>query len=169
MKKLYIIIIGLLLLTTSCIAQLNNLNDTELFEGIRFNNVTLSQVMKSKGNLNKMKTLFGNDIEETSNNTGPYIGKNIFNTNLYFHFEDETDKGNNYDLTYIKVKNSSVTVNIKGLSIKIGNDKSKFGNLLLNTNTNRFVFTDEDTGSVSLSFQIDTTTNKIIEIKFIAY
>jgi hypothetical protein len=169
MKKLYIIIIGLLLSTISCKAQLNNLNDTELFEGIRFNNVTLSQVMKSKGILTQMKILFGNDIEETPNKTGLYIGKNIFDTNLYFHFEDETDAGNNYDLTYIKVKNSSVTVNIKGLSIKIGDDKSKFGNLLMNTNTNRFVFTDQDTGSVSLSFQIDPNTNKVSKIKFIAY
>ena len=98
---------------------------------------------------------------------GIYIGKNIFNTNLYFHFEDETDTGNNYDLTYIRVKNSSVIVNVKGLSVKIGDHKSKFMGFKLNSN-NKYNFTDKDTGSTSLFFKIDKN-DKVSEIKYISY
>ena len=116
-----------------------------------------------------MKLLFGNDIQERPNDTAPFLAKFIWNTNLSFGFEDETDTGNNYDLTYIDVKNNSVIVNVKGLSIKLGDDKSKFGNILLNSNTNSYVFTDQDTGSVSLSFKVDSLTNKVIEINYISF
>ena len=125
--------------------------------------------MLSSGNLNRLKSLFGNDIEERPNNTAPFLAKFLYNNDISFGFEDETDTGNNYDLTYISVKNSNVNVNVKGLTIKIGDDKSKFGNLLLNTEDNSINFTDRDTGSVSLSFQIDPNTNKVTEIKFIAF
>ncbi len=152
----------------SCKAQLNNLNDSELFDGIRFNNVTLSQIMKSKGSLIKIQTFFGSNFIETSNNTGPYIGKELSNNNIVISFEDETDSGNNYDLTTIYVLNSSVIVNVKGLSIKIGDSKSKFDNYLFNEIDRSYNFTDADTGSVGLSFKIDTN-NKVSKIELICF
>jgi len=158
-----------LIMFISCKAQLNNLNDTELFEGIKFNNISLGSIMESSGDLAIIKSYFGNNIIEGANDSAPFLAKFLYNNDISFGFEDETDTGNNYDLTYIRVRNSSVIVNIKGLSIKIGDDKSKFGNLLLNANTNKFIFTDQDTGSVGLSFQIDSITNKVTAIKFIAY
>ena len=169
MKHTHIIIIGLLLTTISCKAQLNNLNDSELFDGIKFNKVSLGTIMKSKGDLAQIKTLFGNDLKEEANNTAPFLAKELSNDNILFGFEDETDIGNNYDLTSIYVLNYRVSVAIKGRVIKLGDDKSKFGNLILNTNINSYVFTDQDTGSVSLSFQIDSVTNKVTKIKFIAF
>lgn len=168
MKKIILTTI-IILITLSCRAQLNNLNDSELFDGVKFNNVSLGSIMLSKGDLTQMKLLFGNDIQERPNDTAPFLAKFIWNTNLSFGFEDETDTGNNYDLTYIDVKNNSVIVNVKGLSIKLGDDKSKFGNILLNSNTNSYVFTDQDTGSVSLSFKVDSLTNKVIEINYISF
>ncbi|QMU64764.1 MAG: hypothetical protein GKR88_11010 [Flavobacteriaceae bacterium] len=168
MKKILITTLFFIIIF-SCKIQLNNLNDTELFDGIKFNNVSLRSIMDSKGDVTQMRALFGNDIQQEDNNSGPFIGKDIFNSKFYFHYEDETDTGQDFDLTYIKVKNSSVIVNIRGLSIKIGDDRSKFGSLLFNTRFNGYVFTDQDTGSVSLSFQIDNDTNKVTEIKFTAY
>ena len=138
-----------------------------IFAAIVIHNVPLGNIMTASGDLTKMKTFFGSDIQETPNNTGIYIGKNIFNTNLYFHFEDETDTGNNYDLTYIRVKNSSVIVNVKGLSVKIGDHKSKFMGFKLNSN-NKYNFTDKDTASTSLFFKIDKN-DKVSEIKYISY
>ncbi|MFS4456716.1 hypothetical protein [Maribacter sp. 2304DJ31-5] len=167
MKNIILTII-ILFATISCKSQLNNLNDTELFDGIRFNNVTLSQIMKSKGKLNQMKILFGNNIVEEANDTGPYIGKELSNNNIVFSFEDETDSGNNYDLTYIDILNSNVIVNVKGLSIKIGDDKNKFGNLLFNPSDSSYNFTDKDTGSVGLSFKIDRS-NKVSAIELICF
>ena len=169
--KNIILTIVILFTGISCEAQFNYLNnDTELFDGIKFNNVSLGDIMIASGDLTKMKAFFGSDIQETPNNTGIYIGKNIFNTNLYFHFEDETNTGNNYDLTYIRVKNSSVIVNVKGLSVKIGDHKSKFRGFIFNTykEDNSFNFTDKDTGSISLSFKIDKD-DKVSEIEYISF
>jgi hypothetical protein len=172
MKNIMLTLV-ILFTSISCKAQLgaylNNINDTELFDGIKFNNVSLGDIMVASGDLTKMKDLFGNNIQKVPNNSGPYIGKELYNGNIVFGFEDETDTGNNYDLTDITIRNSSVIVNVKGLSIRIGDDKSKFGSYLFNPNSNSYNFTDADTGSVGLSFQIDSITNKVTEIKFIAY
>ncbi len=169
MKKIFLITM-VLLVTISCKAQLNNLNDNELFEGIQFNNVSLGTIMESSGDLNKMKTLFRNNIVEEANDSAPFLAKELSNDNIVLSFEDETDTGNNYDLTSIYVLNSSVTVNIKGLSIKIGDDKSKFGNLIFNTykEDNSYNFTDQDTGSVGLHFKINSS-NKVSEINLICF
>ena len=149
-------------------AQLNNLSDTELFDGIKFNNVSLGDIMVASGDLTKMRNYFGNSIQEKPNNTGPFLGKDISNRSLYFHFEDETDTGNNYDLTYIKVKSNYVTVNVKGLSIKLWDDKSKFKDFLFNAEDSSYNFTDADTGSVGLSFKI-SKYNTVSEIKLICF
>lgn len=169
MKNIFITWLITLIMAISCNAQLNNLNDTELFEGIKFNNISLGSIMQSSGDLAIIKSYFGNDMQEILNSSGPYIGKELYNGYFVFGFEDETDTGNNYDLTDITVRNSSVIVNVKGLSIKIGDDKSEFGNLLFNTNDKSYNFTDQDTGSVGLSFKIDNQTNKVSEIALICY
>ena len=80
--KNIILTIVILFAGISCKAQFNYLNSTEVFDGIKFNNVPLGNIMTASGDLTKMKTFFGSDIQETPNNTGIYIGKNIFNTNF---------------------------------------------------------------------------------------
>ena len=124
--------------------------------------------MVSSGDLTKMREYFGNSIQERPNDTAPFLAKFLWNNNISFGFEDETDSGNNYDLTYIKVKNSSVIVNVKGLSIKIGDDKSKFGNYLFNSTDSSYNFTDADTGSVGLHFKINNF-NKVSKIELICF
>ncbi len=168
MKQILIILIINLLLPISGKAQLNNLTDSELFEGIQFNNISLSKIMKSKGNLNKMKTFFGNDIEGVVNDTAPSLAKDFYNDNISLGFEDERDLGNNYDLARIYIRNSSITVKVKELVIKIGDDKRKFNNYLFNSNSSSYNFTDADTGSVGLSFKINNL-NKVSGIKLICF
>ena len=166
--KNIILTIVFLFAAISCKAQFNYLNnDTELFDEIKFNNVSLGDIMIASGDLTKMKTFFGSDTQERPNNTAPFLAKFIINNDISFGFEDETDTGNNYDLTYIRVKNSSVIVNVKGLSVKIGDHKSKFINFNLNSNNN-YNFTDNDTGSISLFFKIDKD-DKVSEIEYISY
>lgn len=157
-----------LLFSISCKAQLNNLNETELFDGIKFNNISLGNIMESSGNLTQMRTYFGNDIQERANDTAPYLAKFLLNNFISFGFEDETDTGNNYDLTFIRVINSSVNVNVKGLSVKIGDSKSKFDNFLFNEIDRSYNFADADTGSIGLSFKIDSS-DKVSAIKLICY
>ncbi len=55
--------------------QLNNLSNTELFNGIRFNNISLGRIMETKGDLTTIRSLFGNNMHEVSNNTGLFSGK----------------------------------------------------------------------------------------------
>ena len=167
MKK--IIITAVILFSSLCCkAQLNNLNDTELFDGIKFNNVSLGDIMVASGDLTKMRNYFGNSIEERPNIPAPFLAKFLWNNQLSFGFEDETDTGNNYDLTYIKVKSNYVTVNVKGLSIKLWDDKSKFKDFLFNAEDSSYNFTDADTGSVGLSFKINKH-NTVSEIKLICF
>ena len=61
-------------------------------------------------------------------------------------------------------------MNVKGLSVKIGDHKSKFRDFIFNTykEDNSFNFTDKDTGSISLSFKIDKD-DKVSEIKYISF
>jgi hypothetical protein len=165
--KNIILTIVILFAGISCEAQFNYLNTTEVFDGVKFNNISLGNIMTSSGDLTKMKTFFGSDIQETPNNTGIYIGKELSNDNIVFSFEDETDTGNNYNLTTIIVLDSSVIVNVKGLSVKIGDHKRKFRGFKLNSN-NKYNFTDKDTGSTSLFFKIDKN-NKVSEIEYISY
>jgi hypothetical protein len=165
--KNIILTIVILFAGISCEAQFNYLNTTEVFDGVKFNNISLGNIMTSSGDLTKMKTFFGSDIQETPNNTGIYIGKELSNDNIVFSFEDETDTGNNYNLTTIIVLDSSVIVNVKGLSVKIGDHKRKFRGFKLNSN-NKYNFTDKETGSTSLFFKIDKH-DKVSEIKYISY
>ena len=168
MKQILIILIINLLLPISCKAQLNNINNDEFGESIKFNNVTLGEIMVAGGNLNKMKTFFGNDIQEVVNDTAPSLAKDFYNDNISLGFEDERDLGNNYDLARIYIRNSSITVKVKELVIKIGDDKRKFNNYLFNSNSSSYNFTDAGTGSVGLSFKINNL-NKVSGIKLICF
>lgn len=167
MKQLTFII-AMLLTSIVAHAQLNNLSNTELFDGIQFNNVSLGRVMETKGDLTKIRSLFGNNTQERANNTAPHLAKFIWNHNFSFGFEDESDTGNNYSLSYIKVNSNSVNVNVKGVSIKIGDNKRKLKNFLFNADSSSYNFTDRGTGSIGLSFKIDAAGN-VSAIELICY
>ena len=114
-----------------------------------------------------MKALFGSDLEfEFENDI--LISKGFWKPELY-SFLFSSDDGNYYVPTSISIFNSSETVTVKGIAVKLGDDKSIFGSLLLNTNTNSIIFIDEETGTSSLAFMIDPSTDKIIKIEFNAF
>ena len=81
MKQLTFIT-AMLLTSMVAHAQLNNLSNTELFDGIQFNNISLGRIMETKGDLTKIRSLFGNNMQEVSNNTGLFIGKELYNSNI---------------------------------------------------------------------------------------
>lgn len=147
-------------------AQLNNLTYNELTQKVSINSKTLGEILNTKGELNKIKSLLGSDFIEKTDNTSFFKGKFIYNDNISFSFEDETNTGNDYYVTSIKIHSPKIILNLKGTSIKLGDSKSKFSNYLFNSNYGGYVFTDADTGSVSLAFKIDKTTNTISEITY---
>ena len=166
MKKIYVIITIVLISSYSCKAQTNQLTETE-FDNIKINNITLRNIINTKGNETKIKTLLGSNIISQSNTTGPSIGKDFWNDAVYLNFEDESNTGSQYNLTNIQIKNSSMNINIKGITAKLGDNVNIFGNgIVLNTNKgdNSVVFISEL--SSSIAFKIDKITNKIIEIVF---
>lgn len=160
----------IILLFHSSLAQNTSLdNETELFDGIKFDNVDLGDIMITKGDLTQMRSLFGNSIVEEQNETAPFLAKDLYNDKLFFGFEDDTETGKDYYLAFIKVNSPSVVVKVKNLTISLGDDKTKFDLYPYNQNSKSFNFVDKDTGSASLSFEIDENTNKVSAIKFILF
>lgn len=167
MKYLYLPIALFFVGVSSCYAQHNKLNDNELFKGIKFNDISLEKIMNTNGDYNKLKVLFSNNLIFKPNNTGFVSGKDFWSNDLYLNFEDERDNGS-YDLAYIEVTKPSAKVTVRGKTYNIGDDINKFLGLKIHTYKGEkiIIFTDGDTGSTSLSFNIDKITNKVSSIKF---
>lgn len=166
MKKIYLIITIALISSYSCKAQLNKLTRIE-YNNIKINDVTFQSIYSTNGDEASMKALFGSDLEfEFENDI--LISKGFWKPELYSFLFSSND-GNYYVPTSISIFNSSETVTVKGIAVKLGDDKSIFGSLLLNTNTNSIIFIDEETGTSSLAFKIDPSTDKIIKIEFNAF
>ena len=169
MKKINLIVTILFVGLYSCKAQTNQLTEAE-FYNIKINNITLRSIYDTNADLTKMRTLFGDSLVYQANTTGPSLGRDFWNDNIYLNFEDDSNTGNQYNLTNIQVESSSENVTIKGITIKLGDDVSIFGkNVVINRNNgdNSVVFISEL--SSSFAFKIDELTNKIIEITFNAY
>lgn len=160
------LVLTMLISYYSCKAQLNELTQTE-YQNIKINDVTFQEIYDTNADLTKMKDLFGSNLHYEFEND-ILIRKEFWIPDLYY-FNFNSDEGNYYFPTIIKIRSSLVTVTVKDITVKLGDNKSKFGSLLMNNNSNSIVFTDQDTGSVSLAFKIDESTNRIIEIEFNAY
>lgn len=157
-----------MIISYSGLAQNNTLSDSEFSNGIEFNGISLTTIMSSNANIRLIRSYFGNEILEQSNNSAPSLAKDFYSNDISIGFEDETNSGTNYQLRSIYILNSNLRVKVQDLSVKIGDDGSMFENFSFNTNTRSFVFIDESTGSASLSFEIDNT-NKVKGISLIVY
>jgi hypothetical protein len=162
MKKIYLIITILFVSICSCKAQTIQLTGTE-FYNIKVNNNTLRSIYDTNADVTKMKALFGSDLLYKYEND-ILIYKEFWNHNYSFSF------GEDDNLDYFKVHSSSITVIVKGITVKLGDKVSVFGNsIVINTynGDNSVVFVSEL--SSSIAFKIDKITNKIIEIEFNAF
>ena len=165
MKKIHLIITVIFISSYSCKAQKNKLTRTEYYN-IKINNVTFQSLYDTNGDEASMKALFGSDLLYHYEND-ILIRKEFWKTGVYY-FDFNSDEGDYYVPTNIDIESSSTTITVKGISVKLGDDKSIFGSLLLNTNTNSIIFVSE-TGTSSLAFKIDPFTNKISKIEFNAF
>ncbi len=147
-------------------AQQNKLSDQELFEGIKFENVSLGKIMDTNGDLTLMKNLYGDSLVVKVDTSSPFLAKFISTDKISFGFEDESESGNDYNLAFIVVRSQEISVQVKDLNVRLGDDKSKFADLLFNQKFNGYIFTDNDTGTTSLSFELDDK-EKVSSIRFI--
>lgn len=158
--------IAVMLLSISIWSQQNKLSFNELTQEVKINNNELGDLLETKGNLTEVIKLLGSDFFEKTDNSSLFKGKFIYNDQISFSFEDETNIGNDFYVTKIRVHSNDIVVNLKGTNVKLGDSKSKLGDYQFNTNFGGYVFTDADTGSVSLAFKVDKTSNTISEITY---
>ena len=142
-------------------AQQNLLSDQIKIEG-----TSLGELMASHGNLSQLKVYLGDSLIEKQDNSAPHPSKFIFNSDISLGFEDEENSGD-FDLSWISIRSSLISVTIKGVGFKLGSSKSDLKNYKYNIDASSFVFTDADTGSVSLFFHIGKD-ERIKEIKFVS-
>lgn len=185
MKKTYLFIITTFLaFTFTAKAQfntLNQLNNNELLE-ISFNKISLGDIMDISGNDQKAEALFGKGNFDSIHND--YLNPNpnssedcpswckyyqFFNNGMYVRFEKFSKNENVYHLTYLKIKNPSVKVAIKGVSVSLGDNINAFNNFKVNEKNNWVVFIDEQTATIDITFYFDPTTRKITNIKMHTY
>ena len=150
----------------SLIAQQNLLSDLELFDQIKIEGTSLGDIMTTHGNLNQLKAYFGDSLIEKQDNSAPHPSKFIFNSDISLGFEDEENNGE-FDLSWIAIRSNLISISVKGTTLKLGSLKSDLKYYDFNSNASSFVFTDADTGSVSLNFKIGKD-DKITEILFIS-
>ena len=163
MRVLYLLV---LFVFEDAQAQQNLLSDQELFDQIKIERTSLGELMTSHGNLNQLKVYLGDSLIEKQDNSAPHPSKFIFNSEISMGFEDEESNGE-YDLSWISIRSNLISLSIKGVVLKLGSPKSDLKNYKYNIDASSFVFTDADTGSVSLFFHIGKD-ERIKEIKFVS-
>lgn len=171
MKNLKLIIITVLIGSYSCQGQHNILSESE-FNAVKFGDASLIDIFQSLGDVDQMNTLFVNyPLSNQANNSHPmHPGRDFFNLKISIGFSNES--GNQYDLSDIDILSSSISVNVKGIEIRLGDHINIFGNnieIIEHPDEKIVNFTDEGTGTSSLAFYILPSTNRIIKITFNVY
>ena len=183
MKTPSLIFFIALLLSFSCSAQLNELTVEEL-ENITFNNIALGDIMGINGQDSKAEALFGkgnfeslsNDYENPNPNSQedcPFWCKyyQFFTNGVYVRFEKFSVNESVYYFTYLKVKDPSVIVTVKDVSIALGDDISIFEEkgYVISEKYNWVVFVDKETSTIDITFHFDPSTRKVEAIKMDTY
>ena len=164
-------------------AQLNKLTVEEL-EGIQFNNITLGDIMDISGDDSKALALFeegnfesiSNDYETPNPNSQedcPFWCKyyQFFTNEVYVRFEKFSVSESDYYFTYLKVKDSSITVRVKDVSIALGDKIDVFQEkgYVIYEKYHKIVFVDEETSTIDITFEFDPSTRLVNEIRVSTY
>ena len=172
MKKINLLMLILIVLSSynSPAQNVNILTESE-YSNILINDVNWNQIKETQGNLFELKTYF--EITESSINakTEPSLAKEIKIANFYFHFEDRSGVGNNYELTDFSIMNNQGSITVKGKMITIGDNINKLGLVLINTNSEgekKIIFgTNYASDGIWISF--NQSTKLITKIEYTLY
>lgn len=169
MKIINYLILVFLLWTFSCTAQINTVNIEEL-ANISFNDIKLTQIRSIRGIDENAEALFGKgNFESKANTSGPDLGRDFWNEDITFGFEDSSNSGNYFYLLYLYVNHSNVQVTVKDVTVSIGDDIDAFQGYNISENNHWVVFADEDTSTIDITFIFNPSTRKITEIKMYTY
>lgn len=161
-KKLTIII-AIIAFSFAKAQNINNLSLNEFYNEICFENTCLNNIIDTHSDLGNIKTLFNTPVVKSrDDNTTNSIGYKV--KGYFFDFEETSTSNSDkdYSIAYVWVENNS-KVDIKGISIGIGDNISKLGSVKI-LKSGKIVFYNEDTNA---SLNILYSNNKITEISFI--
>ena len=117
MKTIILTIVLIIPSLVKCQISSNIISESE-FNAIKFGDASLLDIFQSLGDINQMNTLFENDLTHAANNTGFVPGLDFWlEDKLYINFENES--GNQYDLSYIDILSSSISVIVKGIEVRL--------------------------------------------------
>ena len=141
----------------------NTLTDEEYY-AIKINTFFIGDLIDTRGDYSKLKSMFGNDLLLKSYNK-PFEVVEYWNNKITVRFEEE-DK----TLTYFQL-NYPNTITIKGKKVKIGDDIALLGQVKIDTANGKYsaYFNDEETLSASVTIEANPKTKKITEIYYILF
>lgn len=165
MKKTFICLFVALLYTTVSFAQFKgNTMTLEEYTAIKINDFTMLDLIDTRGDYSKLKTMFGNDLQYKTYEKSFEVVE-YWNNKITVRFEEE-DK----ILTYFKLHYPN-TITIKGKKVKIGDDIGLLGLVKVDTTDGAYsvYFNDEETLSASITIEANPITKKITEIYYILF
>lgn len=169
MKKIIKLLLAFMLITLSGIGQeINHLSDYE-YKNILINGVNWLSISETKGDINKMRAYFGNDLNYETE-TEPILSIYIWNNCLSFRFENNSDYENEYNLVGFRIKQTS-NFTIKGKTFTIGDSIDVLGTVKINSDESGvkyIVFSDSNSDS-AIYIAFDQITNRVTEIKYVSF
>ena len=167
MKKIVIVLLVSLFYNQSSYSQikLNIISDAE-YEQIKINDIPLFDLIRTNGDYSKLKLMFGNDLQFKTYNKSFEVVE-YWNNKIIARFEED-DK----ILTYFKLHYPS-TLTIKGKRVKIGDNMSELGLVVIDTTSSTEVYSidyiDEETHTASFTIEVNPITKKITKIYYILF
>lgn len=167
MKKLYILLIAALFFSQLTYAQqglINKLTEQEFYQ-IKINDILIGDLIDTRGDYTKLKAMFGNDLQYKYDQVD--IRKEFKNSKIDLVFEEDDYILQSFVLHY------PTTLTIKGKEVKVGDDVSALGIVLVRTDPKdgemSVHYRDERTETASVTIDINPTTKKIIQIIYVLY
>ena len=167
MKKSLIILV--FLISNIAFSQTYNVLSELQFNNIEINNVKLSDISNSYGDQNVISQLFGPPSTKVIDPDGDFYQYKFKNFDIGFSALLSSDY-NKPITSRIELTNSTSTIKINGIEIRIGDNINKLGDVKLNTITNGhksilYMPCDGCTNFISISF--NEVTKLITEIIYI--
>ena len=166
MKTLkYTVILFIITLSSCTQGQIGNILTKAEYINIKINGINWTQITDTKGNISKMKVLFGDNMTiKTGTEPGNMISFWNDNLGFYLHFEQN---GPDYALNSFIISNKNSNFTILGKTVTIGSDISELGDVKIDEDS-EISFGTNYTSSV-LIIKFDPSTRKITEIEFVTF
>jgi hypothetical protein len=167
MKKIVTVLLVSLFYYQSSYSQIKvNVISYAEYEQIKINDIPLFDLIRTNGEYSKLKLMFGNDLQYKTYDKSFEVVE-YWNNKIIARFEEE-DK----ILTYLKLHYPS-TLTIKGKKVKIGDNMSELGLVIIDTTSSTEVYSidyiDKETHTASFTIEVNPNTKKITKIYYILF